>query len=228
MTPRGARHRRGGVRGRRGQHDRRVGLADHVPDAARLGYSPVVANVSNTVGLVPGGISGAIGYRRELRGQWRRALILALRDRGGAVVGGILLLTLPDACSTPSSRSLILFACGLMAIKRTPAAHRDRATERGDRRRFVTGIYGGYFGAAQGIILMSLLRLLLPGRPAAPERAQERARRRANGVAAILFIAVAEVAWEAAALIAARLDRGRAGRRAYGRRDPRRCCAGSW
>ena len=50
------------------------------PTLLAVGYPSVVANVSNTVGLVPGGISGVIGYRRELRGQWRRALILALRD----------------------------------------------------------------------------------------------------------------------------------------------------
>ena len=67
------------------------------PTLLAVGYSPVVANVSNSVGLVPGGISGAIGYRRELRGQWRRTLILAIGTTFGALLGGILLLTLPDA-----------------------------------------------------------------------------------------------------------------------------------
>src|SRR6478609_1832254 len=93
------------------------------PTLLALGYPPVVANVSNTVGLVPGGISGVIGYRRELRGQWRRALILASGTATGAAVGGILLLTLPDAVFDAIVPVLILLACGLMAIKRTPAAH---------------------------------------------------------------------------------------------------------
>ena len=61
-----------------------------------VGYPSVVANVSNTVGLVPGGVSGVIGYRRELDGQWRRALILACGTSAGALIGGVLLLTLPD------------------------------------------------------------------------------------------------------------------------------------
>ena len=75
------------------------------PVLLAVGYPSVVANVSNTVGLVPGGISGVIGYRRELEGQWRRALILACGTSAGAIIGGILLLELPTRCSTRSSRS---------------------------------------------------------------------------------------------------------------------------
>ena len=66
------------------------------PTLLAVGYSPVTANVSNSVGLVPGGVSGAIGYRRELRGQWRRTAILAIGTTIGAVIGGILLLELPE------------------------------------------------------------------------------------------------------------------------------------
>ncbi len=67
------------------------------PTLLAVGYSPIVANVSNTVGLVPGGVSGVIGYRRELRGQWRRCATLGVGTTIGAVIGGILLLELPGS-----------------------------------------------------------------------------------------------------------------------------------
>ncbi len=72
---------------------------------------------------MPGGISGVIGYRRELQGQWRRALILACGTAAGALLGGILLLSLPDAVFDAVVPILILLAVVLMAIKRTPSPH---------------------------------------------------------------------------------------------------------
>ncbi len=75
------------------------------PTLLAVGYPPVAANVSNTVGLVPGGVSGVIGYRRELRGQWRRCATLAV----GTTIGAVdrrrsCCSSCPAACSTPSSR----------------------------------------------------------------------------------------------------------------------------
>ena len=75
------------------------------PTLLAVGFPSVVANVSNSVGLVPGGISGAIGYRRELRGQWRRVGILAIGTTAGAIVGGSSCSSCRSRCSTPSSRS---------------------------------------------------------------------------------------------------------------------------
>ena len=95
----------------------------------------MVANVSNTVGLVPGGISGVIGYRRELRGLWRRTMFLAIGTTAGALLGGILLLSLPDAVFDAVVPVLILLAAVLMAIKRTPASHADVEHTRPRRRR---------------------------------------------------------------------------------------------
>jgi uncharacterized protein len=173
------------------------------PVLLAVGYPSVVANVSNTVGLVPGGVSGVIGYRRELRGQWRRALILACGTSAGAVIGGILLLELPDAVFDAVVPILILLAVVLMAIKRTPNVHTQKErTVAGTSAAFATGIYGGYFGAAQGIILMSLLRFCFPDDLQRLNALKNVLAGVANGVAAILFIAVADVAWEAAALIA--------------------------
>jgi uncharacterized membrane protein YfcA len=191
------------------------------PTLLALGYPSVVANVSNTVGLVPGGISGVIGYRRELRGQWRRALTLACGTATGAALGGVLLLTLPDAVFNAIVPALILLACGLMAIKRAPAerAHEDH-TAAGTAAAFATGIYGGYFGAAQGIILMSLLRFCFPDDLQRLNALKNVLAGVANGVAAVLFIAVADVAWGAAALIAVGSIAGAYVGARYGRRVP--------
>jgi uncharacterized membrane protein YfcA len=173
------------------------------PVLLAVGYPSVVANVSNTVGLVPGGISGVIGYRRELEGQWRRALTLACGTSVGAVIGGILLLELPDAVFDAVVPILILLAVVMMAIKRTPSTHADTEhTAAGTAAAFGTGIYGGYFGAAQGIILMSLLRFCFTDDLQRLNALKNVLTGVANGVAAILFIAVADVAWGAAGLIA--------------------------
>lgn len=191
------------------------------PVLLAVGYPSVVANVSNTVGLVPGGISGVIGYRRELVGQWRRALILACGTGAGALLGGILLLSLPDAVFDAVVPILILVAVVLMAIKRTPSAHaaKDR-TGAGTAAAFATGIYGGYFGAAQGIILMSLLRFCFPDDLQRLNALKNVLAGVANAVAAILFIAVADVAWQAAALIAVGSVVGAQVGARYGRRVP--------
>jgi uncharacterized membrane protein YfcA len=191
------------------------------PVLLAVGYSPVVANVSNTVGLVPGGISGVIGYRRELQGQRRRALVLACGTAAGALLGGILLLSLPGAVFDAVVPVLILLAVALMAIKRTPTIQADAEhTAAGTAASFATGIYGGYFGAAQGIILMSLLRFCFPDDLQRLNALKNVLVGVANAVAAILFIAVADVAWEAAALIAAGSIVGAQVGVRYGRRVP--------
>ncbi|HEX6021203.1 MAG TPA: sulfite exporter TauE/SafE family protein [Solirubrobacter sp.] len=174
------------------------------PTLLAVGYPSVTANVSNTVGLVPGGVSGVIGYRRELRGLWRRTMILAVGTTAGALLGGILLLSLSEAVFEAVVPVLILLSALLMALKRTPAAHADTEHNgRGILASFATGIYGGYFGAAQGIILMSLLRFCYPDDLQRLNAIKNVLAGVANGVAAVLFIAVADVAWEAAGLIAA-------------------------
>jgi hypothetical protein len=191
------------------------------PTLLAIGYPSVVANVSNTVGLVPGGVSAVIGYRRELEGQWRRALILGCGTTVGALLGGILLLTLPDAVFDAVVPILIYLAVALMAFKRAPVQHaRAEHTARGTAASFATGIYGGYFGAAQGIILMSLLRFCFNDDLQRLNALKNVLAGVANAVAAILFIAVADVAWQAAALIAVGSTVGAQVAARYGRRIP--------
>jgi uncharacterized membrane protein YfcA len=192
------------------------------PTLVALGYPPVTANVSNTVGLVPGSISGAIGYRRELRGQWRRAGILACGSAVGAAIGGVLLLELPSSVFDAVVPALILFACLLMAVRPSPAGHgagRNRLAL-GVVATLLTGVYGGYFGAAQGIILLAALRLCFDDDLQTLNGVKNVLAGVANGVAAIYFIAVADVAWEAVALIAVASIAGAQVGARYGRRLP--------
>jgi uncharacterized membrane protein YfcA len=191
------------------------------PTLLAVGYAPVVANVSNTVGLVFGAISGAWGYRRELRGQARRVAILSIGSAAGALVGGILLLELPDEVFAAVVPILILLAVALMAFKPTPrhGAQRDHPAP-ATGGTFLTGIYGGYFGAAQGVILLAVLRLAFADDLQRLNAAKNVLAGIANGVAAVLFIAVADVAWGAAGLIAGGSILGAWAGAHYGRKLP--------
>jgi uncharacterized protein len=191
------------------------------PTLLAVGYAPVTANVSNSIGLVPGGVSGSLGYRAELRGQGRRTAILAIGTTIGAVIGGVLLLQLPDEVFDAVVPILILLAVGLMALR--PSA---KLRERGDNMpggivsSFFVGIYGGYFGAAQGIILMSLLRRCFHENLQVLNAIKNVLAGVANLVAGILFVIVAHVAWGAALLIAGGSVVGAQIGARYGRRLP--------
>ena len=191
------------------------------PTLLALGYAPVAANCSNSVGLVFGGVSGVLGYRRELEGQRRRAITLVCGTAAGALLGGTLLLVLPPGVFKDVVPALILLACALMAVKRAPSMHADHErTAWGTFSAFGTGIYGGYFGAAQGIILMSLLRFCFPDDLQRINALKNVLAAVANGVAAVLFVFVAPVKWGPAALIAAGSIVGAQVAARYGRRIP--------
>jgi uncharacterized protein len=193
------------------------------PTLVALGYPPVTANVSNTVGLVPGSVSGAIGYRRELRGQWRRAAVLGCGTAVGAVIGGVLLLKLPPGVFDAVVPVLILIACGLMLLRPTPTVEGAEARNRmgaGVFAALLTGIYGGYFGAAQGIILLGVLRLCFDDDLQRLNGVKNVLAGLANGVAAAYFIVAAHVAWGAALLIAGGSIVGAQLGARYGRRLP--------
>src|SRR5438309_416514 len=84
------------------------------PVLLAFGYAPVVANVSNTVGLVPGSVTGAVGYRRELRGQRTRSILLAAASLAGGATGAVLLLVLPAAAFKAIVPAFIVVAVGLI------------------------------------------------------------------------------------------------------------------
>lgn len=180
------------------------------PTLLAIGYSPVVANVSNTVGLVFGSVSGAVGYRRELQGQRRRALTLGAGSLLGGITGAVLLLTLPSSVFDGVVPVLILLACALVIaqsrLSAMVAARRTKVVEHGGVPLwilvFLTGIYGGYFGAAQGVILLALLGIFVADTLQRLNGTKNVLATIANGAAALIFAASADVAWEVAALIA--------------------------
>jgi uncharacterized membrane protein YfcA len=189
------------------------------PTLLAVGYPPVTANVTNSVGLVPGGVSAMVGYRRELRGQWRRCAVLGIGTAAGAITGAVLLLKLPDEVFDAIVPALILLAVALMAIRPSPELHHggDRNAA-GIAAAFGTGIYGGYFGAAQGIILISLLRLCFDEHLQVLNAIKNVLAGLANLVSGILFVLVATIAWQAALLIAVGSTVGAQVGARYGRR----------
>jgi uncharacterized membrane protein YfcA len=179
------------------------------PTLLAFGFSPIVANVSNTVGLSPGSLSGAVAYRRELEGQRPRLLVLGTASITGGVSGAVLLLALPGSVFRHVVPVLILVACGLVAVQ--PRLSRRLAGRHQPPLYggfplflsvFATGVYGGYFGAAQGVILMSLLGIFLDDQLQRLNAAKNVLALCANGSSALLFICVTHIAWAAAALIA--------------------------
>jgi uncharacterized membrane protein YfcA len=196
------------------------------PVLLAFGYPPVTANVSNTIGLVPGSISGAIGYRRELAGQRGRILRLGLMSVAGGITGAVALLILPSAAFKTIVPVFIGVALVLTVMQ--PRIARWLEAREIDLERhgsvltplavYLTGVYGGYFGAAQGIMLLAILGVAL---------AQDLHRTNAlknvlsglvNGVAGIYFVFAAHVAWAPAAIIAGAAIVGAQIGARYGRR----------
>jgi hypothetical protein len=180
------------------------------PTLLAFGVPPVLANVSNNVGLVPGSASGAFGYRRELAGQRGRLLRLGAASAVGAAIGGILLLELPASTFKVIVPVLILVACVLVVLQPRLnawlAARRTRVTPHGGVPLLAglgaSGVYGGYFGAAQGVLMIGLLGVFLDEPLQRVNGIKNVLAGIVNGVAAILFIALTHVDWALAALIA--------------------------
>jgi uncharacterized membrane protein YfcA len=200
------------------------------PVLLAFGYAPVTANVSNTVGLVPGSLSGAVGYRRELVGQRVHAVRLGVASVLGGATGAVLLLVLPASAFEAIVPVFIALALAMVVLQprlNAMLAKRSKGSGRSERivtlaALYATGVYGGYFGAAQGILLLGILGLAL---------AQDLHRTNAlknvlaglvNGVAALFFVVAAHVEWGPAGILACTsMLGGQIGAR-YGRRLPAR------
>ncbi len=184
------------------------------PTLLLLGFPPLVANVSNTVGLVPGSASGVVGYRREMAGQRSRAIPVLVAGGLGGLTGALLLLALPAEAFVRIVPILILVACALVAVQpRVSAWILRRRTDAGVAHVgrdggpilvatvYLTGIYGGYFGAAQGVILIALLAILVDDDLQRLNGLKNAITVIINGVAAVIFIAIAPVDWRIAVLL---------------------------
>ncbi len=191
-----------------------------------LGLPPVSANITNNLGLVPGSFSGAWGYRRELRGQRRRVLVLLPASVLGGLVGAVLLLVLPEEAFQTVVPLLIAVALVLVVVQpRLQASLRRRraaAVEGGtasvdasgrhaDRYTLAwpitaaTGVYGGYFGAAQGVLLIGALGAVLDDELQRLNGLKNLLAGAVNLVAAVVFVVVAPqlIAWPFVAAVAA-------------------------
>ncbi|MEW2390493.1 sulfite exporter TauE/SafE family protein [Streptomyces venezuelae] len=198
------------------------------PTLLAFGFPPVLANVSNNLGLVPGTLSAAYGYRREMKGQFRRLVRFGTASLIGGLIGALLLLELPDDAFQAVVPALILSAC-LLVLLQPWLARRLRNREGGGKTDggipmwcgvLATGVYGGYFGAAQGVLLMALFGTFLLDDLQRLNAAKNVLASIVNGVAAVVFIVVADVDWTAAGLIAAGSTVGGLVGARYGRRLP--------
>jgi uncharacterized membrane protein YfcA len=183
------------------------------PTLLLFGYPPLVANISNNLGMVAGGVSGIYGYRRELRPNRAILVRLAPAAVAGAVVGAVLLLVLPDE----SFKAIVpvLIAIGLLMVLIGPSVQRHTASAEHDGTPsrlsrvllnvgvFVLGIYGGYFGAAQGILLVGLMGMILSEGIQRLNAIKNVLATAVNSVAALTFMVVAthRIDWEVVGLI---------------------------
>lgn len=199
------------------------------PTLIALGYPPLLANVSNNIGLVPGSISSVYGYRRELSGQSERLRRLVPASLIGAAIGSTLLLTLPSGVF--DRVVILLVAIALVLVVAGPTISRKLAARRcaggvdhGDVTLglqalvMAAGVYGGYFGAAQGIILMAVLGIFLSETLQRINATKNVLALTCNGIAAVVFVATTRIDWKVAGVIAVGSTIGAQIGARYGRR----------
>ncbi len=190
------------------------------PTLVAMGYPPVTSTMSNAVGLVAGGVSGTWGYRRELRGQRNRLRWQVPVSLIGAGLGAWLLLHLPEKVFTAVVPVLLIAALILVVVgpdiqgwaqRRADAAGRSADRVSSGRMAalvtstFAIGVYGGYFTAAQGILLVGVMGALLPESVQRMNAAKNLLALLVNVVAALAYTVVAfdRISWPTAGLIAA-------------------------
>lgn len=189
------------------------------PVLLATGLPPVTATVSNALGIIPGSLSGAFGYRAELAGQRARVLRLGAGAALGGLTGATLLLILPAAAFEFIVPVLVGLALVLVVLQprisarvRARAAARARegggTAVRADGGRLLpagialASVYGGYFAAAQGIIYLSLMGSLLDEPLQRLNAVKNVLAAVVNGVAAVFFLFAADFDWTAVGLLA--------------------------
>lgn len=198
------------------------------PTLIAFGYPPVVANVSNTIGLVPGSLAGAIGYRRELQGQGARVRTLSCATIVGAAGGATLLLTLPASAFKAIVPAFIALALLLIIVQPKLAGvlrrHRGHEHQRIAPATLVgvlaCGVYAGYFGAAQGILMLAILGLSFDDDLQRLNATKNVLAGLANFLAGVIFAFAAHVDWAVVALIVPGAIIGGVLGARYGRRLP--------
>jgi uncharacterized membrane protein YfcA len=212
------------------------------PTLLAFGYPPVLANVSNNIGLVPGVASGVHGYRAELAGQRRRIIRLGFASLCGGLLGAILLLVLPAG----AFKAIVPVLIGIALVMVVFQPRLSKLVARRERTRstvpaaepdgggglagagavgvvvpvsqeaavqvggpvlwvlvFLSGVYGGYFGAAQGVLLLGLMGVAFTDSMQRINAVKNVLAGLVNGVAAVVFVLATHIDWGAAGLIAA-------------------------
>jgi uncharacterized protein len=185
------------------------------PTMVGLGFDNISANIANNIGLFPGSGSAAYGYRRELAGQKKRLITLGAASGLGALIGAILLLKLPASAFKRVVPFLILIGVVLVLNQpRIMAWVKTRREQAGidtsiDRVTpllwvgvFAAGIYGGYFGAAQGVLVIGIMGALLNDELVRINAAKNVLVTIVGAVAAAVFVIRGNVPWAAAGLVA--------------------------
>ncbi len=177
------------------------------PALLGAGLSPLAANVTNCLGIIPGSIGGAYGMRAELVGERSRLVRLSVWAAVGSLLGAVLLLTLPSA-AFDRVVPVLVGAAGLLVLAqplvvrrvgRDPASSASAGT--GPAVAAVS-VYSGYFGAAQGIMFIGALGVLAPQPLRQVNAVKNVLAVTANGVAGAVYAAVAPVDWVAVLLLA--------------------------
>jgi uncharacterized membrane protein YfcA len=180
------------------------------PAIVAVGYDAKVANVTNTVALWPGYAAGSFGYRSELSRQRARVLGLTLPSLAGAVAGAVILLATPTRAFDIVVPFLILFACGLMVAQDRLTSSAVRAHAPGEApitpgvlaATFFLAVYGAYFGAGLGIMLLAVLGMMLPDDIQRSNALKNILSFVMNAMAVVWFALFGPVRWGVAAVMA--------------------------
>lgn len=178
------------------------------PALVAAGVPAVAANATNTVALFPGQLASSLAYRSHIGEERRRALVLAVPSLIGGVLGAVLLLVLPARTFEQVVPWLILFACLLLAFQGTirravaGSAHASHPAALWVTQLLVA-IYGGYFGAGIGILMLAAMGIMLPSSMQHANALKVLLSLLINAVAAVLFALAGAVRWPEAALMAA-------------------------
>lgn len=179
------------------------------PALIAVGYPPLTANVTNNIAVAPGYVTGATGYRRELRGQGHRILPLTVASAIGSLVGVGLILISSQSAFESIVPFLVLAACVLLAFQ--PAITRRLEEHSGDRNRPGSGVlagqalaavYGGYFSAALGVVVLAVLGLAFDDTLQRLNALKALLQLIIGAVSAVGFALVTPVAWTAVAVVA--------------------------
>jgi uncharacterized protein len=171
------------------------------PALLATGMGSVRANATNTLGMWPGSVSSVLAYRAHIAAERHRAIVLAVPSLIGGLAGSVLLLSTPESAFRAVVPWLILFACALLALQTQVAKWVAKAAT-GEARRvpislwiaqLLISVYGGYFGAGIGILMLAAMAIFIPSGLQAANGLKVLFASLINGISAVYFVVVGAV-----------------------------------